>query len=234
MTITRVLINEKEPDSVEAWSKMSHIAEDSPTNPVNSTSLWIGFITETITEEMLRDLFSNFTQTQNPPRVTFKGAPNLHNMLVHPKFPDPKRIQEEKSSTKGSLRQRMNIHCFDTNHKDLDKPVPIHACTHNQDFQTCYTTKILEAFPKQCNSSQLRHHWEPIMLVTEGYRGYIFTHYEGTNSSKPPPCFMHPMLSTTALNGVIGVICEMHLRLARVASQCKGEVWREQLANQNI
>nr|CAD7432621.1 unnamed protein product [Timema monikensis] len=61
--------------------------------------------------------------------------------------------------TTGSLRQRMNNHRFDTNHKDPDKPVPIHAGTHNQDFQTCYTTKILRAFPKQCNSSQLRQ-WE--------------------------------------------------------------------------
>nr|CAD7598380.1 unnamed protein product [Timema genevievae] len=52
--------------------------------------------------------------------------------------------------------QRMNNHRFDTNHKDPDKPVPIHAGTHNQDFQTCYTTKILRAFPKQCNSSQLK------------------------------------------------------------------------------
>nr|CAD7401946.1 unnamed protein product [Timema poppensis] len=66
MTITRVLINEKEPDSVVTLSRMSHIAEDreikfpiSPTNPVHSTSLWIGCITETTTEEMLRDLFSN-------------------------------------------------------------------------------------------------------------------------------------------------------------------------------
>nr|CAD7397594.1 unnamed protein product [Timema poppensis] len=57
------------------------------------------------------------------------------------------------------LRHRMNDHCFDTNHKDPDKPLPIHAGTHNQDFQTCYTTKILRAFPKQCNSSQLRQ-WE--------------------------------------------------------------------------
>nr|CAD7431827.1 unnamed protein product [Timema monikensis] len=56
-------------------------------------------------------------------------------------------------------KQRMNNHRFDTKHKDLDKPVPIHASTHNQDFQTCYTTKILRAFPKQCNSSQLRQ-WE--------------------------------------------------------------------------
>nr|CAD7570755.1 unnamed protein product [Timema californicum] len=53
----------------------------------------------------------------------------------------------------------MNNHRFDTNHKDPDKPVPIHAGTHNQDFQTCYTTKILRAFPKQSNSSQLRQ-WE--------------------------------------------------------------------------
>nr|CAD7405291.1 unnamed protein product [Timema cristinae] len=63
-----------------------------------------------------------------------------------------------------SLRQRMNNHRFDTNHKDPDKAVPIHAGTHNQDFQTCYTTKTLRAFPKQCNSSQLRqwklaHQW---------------------------------------------------------------------------
>nr|CAD7200622.1 unnamed protein product [Timema douglasi] len=33
--------------------------------------------------------------------------------------------------TTGSLRQRMNNHRFDTNHKDPDKPVPIHAGTHN-------------------------------------------------------------------------------------------------------
>ncbi|CAG2055864.1 unnamed protein product, partial [Timema podura] len=66
MTITRVFINEEEPTSVVAWSKMSHIADGrkikspiSPANPVHSTSLWIGFITETTTEEMLRDLFSN-------------------------------------------------------------------------------------------------------------------------------------------------------------------------------
>ncbi|CAG2054719.1 unnamed protein product [Timema podura] len=49
--------------------------------------------------------------------------------------------------TTGSLRQRMNNYLSDT--QDLDKPVPIHADTHNQDFQTCYTTKILKAFPKQ-------------------------------------------------------------------------------------
>nr|CAD7425418.1 unnamed protein product [Timema monikensis] len=46
------------------------------------------------------------TQTQNllssPPRVTFKRPPNLHNILVHPKLPDPKRIREEKPTTKGS------------------------------------------------------------------------------------------------------------------------------------
>nr|CAD7200936.1 unnamed protein product [Timema douglasi] len=45
-------------------------------------------------------------QTQNllssPPRVTFKRPPNLHNILVHPKLPDPKRIQQEKPTTKGS------------------------------------------------------------------------------------------------------------------------------------
>nr|CAD7392513.1 unnamed protein product [Timema cristinae] len=39
---------------------------------------------------------TSFTQTQNllssPPRVTFKWLPNLHNILVHPKLPDPKRI----------------------------------------------------------------------------------------------------------------------------------------------
>nr|CAD7394074.1 unnamed protein product [Timema cristinae] len=44
------------------------------------------------------------TQTQNllssPPRVTFKRPPNLHNILVHPKLPDPKRIREEKPTTK--------------------------------------------------------------------------------------------------------------------------------------
>nr|CAD7266805.1 unnamed protein product [Timema shepardi] len=57
------------------------------------------------------------------------------------------------------LRQQMNNHRFDTNHKDPDKPVPIYAGTHNQDFQTCYNTKILRAFPKQCNNSQLRQ-WE--------------------------------------------------------------------------
>nr|CAD7401879.1 unnamed protein product [Timema poppensis] len=132
------------------------------------------------------------------PRVTIKRPPNLHNILVHPKLPEPKRIREEKQTTKGSypcgstcgfhlpvtsfkskvtkleyeipdyyncetnnfiyqlqcrscdaeyivlttgsLRQRMNNQSFDTNHKDPDKPVPIHAGTHNQDFQTCYTT----------------------------------------------------------------------------------------------
>nr|CAD7569481.1 unnamed protein product [Timema californicum] len=35
----------------------------------------------------------------------------------------------------------MNNHCFATNHKDTDKPVLIDSGTHNQDFQTCYTTK---------------------------------------------------------------------------------------------
>nr|CAD7599265.1 unnamed protein product [Timema genevievae] len=58
-----------------------------------------------------------------------------------------------------AMFQRMNNHRFDTNHKDPDQPVPIHAGTHNQDFQTCYTTKIIRAFPKQCNSSHLRQ-WE--------------------------------------------------------------------------
>nr|CAD7405295.1 unnamed protein product [Timema cristinae] len=45
------------------------------------------------------------TQTQNlssSPRVTFKWSPNLHNILVHPKLPDPKRIHEEEPTTKGS------------------------------------------------------------------------------------------------------------------------------------
>nr|CAD7424961.1 unnamed protein product [Timema monikensis] len=68
------------------------------------------------------------------------------------------RLLKKTAHMKDS-RQRMNNHRFDTNHKDPDKPVPIHASTHNQDFQTCYTTKILRAFPKQCNSSQLRQ-WE--------------------------------------------------------------------------
>nr|CAD7197554.1 unnamed protein product [Timema douglasi] len=49
----------------------------------------------------------SFTQTQNllslPPRVTFKWPPNLHNILVHPKLPDPKRIREEKMTPKVDL-----------------------------------------------------------------------------------------------------------------------------------
>nr|CAD7393560.1 unnamed protein product [Timema cristinae] len=47
---------------------------------------------------------TSFTETQNllssPPRVTFKRPPNLHNILVHPKLLDPKRIREEKPTTK--------------------------------------------------------------------------------------------------------------------------------------
>nr|CAD7427073.1 unnamed protein product [Timema monikensis] len=50
----------------------------------------------------------------------------------------------------------LNIHLFDTSHKDPDKPVPIQAGTHNKDFQTCHTTKILRAFPKQW---ELAHQW---------------------------------------------------------------------------
>nr|CAD7613663.1 unnamed protein product [Timema genevievae] len=34
----------------------------------------------------------------------------------------------------GSLRQRMNNHRFDKHYKDLNKPVPIHAGNHTQDF----------------------------------------------------------------------------------------------------
>nr|CAD7586386.1 unnamed protein product [Timema genevievae] len=49
---------------------------------------------------------TSFTQTQNllssPPRVTFKWPPNLHNILVHPKLPDSKRVREEEPTTKGS------------------------------------------------------------------------------------------------------------------------------------
>nr|CAD7462314.1 unnamed protein product [Timema tahoe] len=49
---------------------------------------------------------TSFSQTQNllssPPRVTFKQPPNLHNILVYPKFPDPRRIREEKSTTEGT------------------------------------------------------------------------------------------------------------------------------------
>nr|CAD7259725.1 unnamed protein product [Timema shepardi] len=169
----------------------------------------------------------------SPPIVTFKRPPSLHNILVHLKLSDSKRIQEEKPTTKGSytcgstrcstcgiylpathfnskvtkleykisgyyncktnnliyqlqckscdaeyiglttgsLRQRMNNHCFDTNHKDPDKPVPIYAGTHNQDFQTCYTTKILRVFPKQCNSSQLRQFVDLRLSV---YRAFYF------------------------------------------------------------
>nr|CAD7455209.1 unnamed protein product [Timema tahoe] len=44
-------------DATNAASEYDPLMD--PTNPVHSTSLWIGFITETTTEEMLRDLFSN-------------------------------------------------------------------------------------------------------------------------------------------------------------------------------
>nr|CAD7457966.1 unnamed protein product [Timema tahoe] len=101
------------------------------------------------------------------------------------------------SLTKGSLRQRMNNHHFDKNHKDPDKPVPILAGTHNQDFQTCYTTKILRAFPKQCNSSQLRQ-WE-------------LAHQWITKSTYlPPECFVvgknPPKISSKVDVWSVGVI----------------------------
>nr|CAD7464519.1 unnamed protein product [Timema tahoe] len=54
----------------------------------------------------------------------------------------------------------MNNHRFDTNHKNLDKPVPSHGNIHNKDFDSCYTTRVLGAFPTAtCNNSQLRQ-WE--------------------------------------------------------------------------
>ncbi|CAG2053001.1 unnamed protein product [Timema podura] len=36
----------------------------------------------------------------SPPRVTFKRPPNLHNILVHPKLPDPEIIREENRPPK--------------------------------------------------------------------------------------------------------------------------------------
>nr|CAD7448818.1 unnamed protein product [Timema bartmani] len=49
---------------------------------------------------------TSFTQSQNllssPPRVSFKRPPNLHNILVHPKFHDSKRVREEKPTTKAA------------------------------------------------------------------------------------------------------------------------------------
>nr|CAD7460312.1 unnamed protein product [Timema tahoe] len=148
--------------------------------------------------------------TQNllssPPRISFKRLSNLHNLLVHPKLPDPqqsfhfnqhnKRCMKQRCNTckihppsetfnsrntkkqypfqghhdcntanliyqlycnfceakyngltTGPLRIRMNNHRFDTNHKDLDKPVPSHANIHSKNFDSCYTTRILGAFP---------------------------------------------------------------------------------------
>ncbi|CAG2054010.1 unnamed protein product [Timema podura] len=78
------------------------------------------------------------------------------NTLAHHSLRNPD-LNYQKHNFRHVLR--MNNHRFDTNHKDLDKPVPIHAGTRNQDFQTYYTIKILRAFPKQCNSSQLGQ-WE--------------------------------------------------------------------------
>nr|CAD7604715.1 unnamed protein product [Timema genevievae] len=122
---------------------------------------------------------------------------NLHNLLVHPKLPDPqqsfhfnqhnKRCMKHRCNTckihppsetfnsrntkkqypfqghhdcntsnftaeyngltTGPLRICMNNHRFDTNHKDLDKPVPSHANTHSKNFDSCYTPRALGAFP---------------------------------------------------------------------------------------
>nr|CAD7572032.1 unnamed protein product [Timema californicum] len=84
----------------------------------------------------------------------------LSSDLVIGSWSDEEEERERNNrDSPSSLRHRMNDHRFDTKHKDLDKPVSVHSGTHNQAFQTCYTIKILRAFQKQCNSSQLSQ-WE--------------------------------------------------------------------------
>ena len=67
--------------------------------------------------------------------------------------------------TTNTLRQRMNGHRADTKKAiagaidDLhEKPVAAHAVSHNQDFDSCYNTRVVRALPPS-NSSELRR-WE--------------------------------------------------------------------------
>ena len=68
--------------------------------------------------------------------------------------------------TKNTLRQRMNGHRSDTKqaitgivHDLQEKPVAAHAVSHNMDFDSCYTTRVVKALPPSTNSSELRR-WE--------------------------------------------------------------------------
>nr|CAD7597733.1 unnamed protein product [Timema genevievae] len=57
-----------------------------------------------------------------------------------------------------TLGQQRNGHCFGTNHDDPDKPVALHAQTHNSKFDSCYSTRIIQTLSISCTSSQLHRY----------------------------------------------------------------------------
>nr|CAD7431470.1 unnamed protein product [Timema monikensis] len=50
-------------------------------------------------------------------------------------------IAEYVMNHRGTLRQPMNGHCFDTNHNNPDKPVALHVQTHNANLDSCLLRK---------------------------------------------------------------------------------------------
>nr|CAD7259745.1 unnamed protein product [Timema shepardi] len=63
-----------------------------PTNPVHSTSLWIGCITETTTEEMLRDLFSNHWEPIMLVAESYRGYKFTHYEGMNGSKPPPSEV----------------------------------------------------------------------------------------------------------------------------------------------
>ncbi|CAG2054852.1 unnamed protein product, partial [Timema podura] len=107
-------------------------------------------------------------------------------------FGNPRAVPDNCAVTiqieRGSLRQRMNDHRFDTNYKDPDKAVPIHAGTHNQDFQTCYTTNILRAFPKHVLLFILDTHictsYDNVLMMRRLHLEELYPHMQGGRVEK--------------------------------------------------
>nr|CAD7429724.1 unnamed protein product [Timema monikensis] len=139
------------------------------------------------------NFLTSSTQTQNlfgsPPRISFKQPSNLHNLLVHPKLPDPNKMFTSINTEKGShpcIEQRCNtckIHSPSKtfNRKNTKKQYPI------QDHYDCHTSNFNEFLKQQLERGKLlrsRHlqyllsfsYWPPV-VAREGPNIYEIRSY---------------------------------------------------------
>ena len=61
--------------------------------------------------------------------------------------------------TTNALNIRMNGHRHDTKAGNIEKPVALHAASHNLSFNECFQVSVVRALPTSCNEHELRR-WE--------------------------------------------------------------------------